>query len=73
MLLLRYLDVEQSFSTFVAGERVRAKAEVVPPPCHRILDYLHAVAAEKHQATKIITVDRNDFEGLSNLPMEQLD
>ena len=39
----------------------------------RVHDYLHAVAAEKNQATKIITVDRNDFEGLSNLPIEQLD
>jgi predicted nucleic acid-binding protein len=39
----------------------------------RVHDYLHAVAAEKHQATKIVTVDRNDFDGLANVPIEQLD
>jgi predicted nucleic acid-binding protein len=39
----------------------------------RVHDYLHAVAAERSQATTIITVDRNDFEGLTNVPVEQLD
>ena len=39
----------------------------------RVHDYLHAVAAEENQATKIATVDRNDFEGLTNVPIEQLD
>jgi predicted nucleic acid-binding protein len=39
----------------------------------RVHDYLHAVAAEKHQATAILTVDRNDFAGLTGLKIEQLD
>ena len=39
----------------------------------RVHDYLHAVAAEKNQASKIVTVDRNDFDGLANVPVEQLD
>lgn len=39
----------------------------------RVHDYLHAVAAEKHQAKKILTVDRNDFDGLTGVPVEQLE
>jgi predicted nucleic acid-binding protein len=38
----------------------------------RIHDYLHAVAAEKHKATQFVTLDRNDFAGLTGLLIEQL-
>ncbi len=36
----------------------------------RVHDYFHAVAAEKSGARKILTLDENDFEGLSNLEIE---
>jgi predicted nucleic acid-binding protein len=36
----------------------------------RVHDYLHAVAAEKSGAAKILTLDRNDFSGISGLPVE---
>jgi predicted nucleic acid-binding protein len=39
----------------------------------RVHDYLHAVAAEKAKAPKLVTVDRNDFDGLTSLTVEQLD
>jgi predicted nucleic acid-binding protein len=39
----------------------------------RIHDYLHAVAAEKAGADKLLTVDRNDFNDLTSLTIEQLD
>jgi predicted nucleic acid-binding protein len=39
----------------------------------RVHDYLHAVAAEKFSADKLVTVDRNDFDGLSGIEIEQLD
>jgi predicted nucleic acid-binding protein len=38
----------------------------------RIHDYLHAVAAEKQNATRFVTLDRNDFAGLTDLEIEQL-
>jgi predicted nucleic acid-binding protein len=37
----------------------------------RVHDYLHAVAAEKSGAKKILTLDRNDFSGITSLPVEQ--
>src|ERR1035437_812516 len=36
----------------------------------RVHDYLHAVAAEKADADKILTLDRNDFDGLTKLAFE---
>ncbi|MCO5051834.1 MAG: hypothetical protein M9920_05980 [Verrucomicrobiae bacterium] len=38
----------------------------------RVHDYLHAVAAEKIQAEKLLTVDRGDFNGITVLEIEQL-
>jgi predicted nucleic acid-binding protein len=37
----------------------------------RVHDYLHAVAAEKSGAKKILTLDKNDFDGLTELDVEQ--
>jgi predicted nucleic acid-binding protein len=37
----------------------------------RVHDYLHAVAAEKSGAEKILTLDKNDFADLTNLKVEQ--
>jgi predicted nucleic acid-binding protein len=36
----------------------------------RVHDYLHAVAAEKSGAKKILTLDQNDFSGITSLPVE---
>ncbi len=38
----------------------------------RVYDYLHAVAAEKIQAEKLLTVDRGDFNGITAMKIEQL-
>jgi predicted nucleic acid-binding protein len=37
----------------------------------RVHDYLHAVAAEKSGAQRILTLDQNDFSDLTSLPVEQ--
>jgi len=37
----------------------------------RVHDYLHAVAAEKSGAAKILTLDKNDFANLTPVPVEQ--
>ena len=37
----------------------------------RVHDYLHAVAAEKCGAKKILTLDKNGFAGLTGLQVEQ--
>jgi predicted nucleic acid-binding protein len=36
----------------------------------RIHDYLHAVAAEKSGARKLLTLDRNDFNDLTTVEIE---
>lgn len=36
----------------------------------RVHDYLHAVAAEKSGAKKILTLDKNDFDGITSLEIE---
>jgi predicted nucleic acid-binding protein len=38
----------------------------------RIHDYLHAVAAQKSGAKKLLTLDRNDFAGLTKVGIEQV-
>lgn len=38
----------------------------------RVHDYLHAVAAEKIQAEKLLTVDRGDFNEITAMEIEQL-
>jgi len=36
----------------------------------RVHDYFHAVAAEKSGAKKIVTLDKNDFAGLTEITLE---
>jgi len=36
----------------------------------RIHDYLHAVAAEKSGARQLLTLDKNDFNGLTTVEIE---
>jgi predicted nucleic acid-binding protein len=38
----------------------------------RIHDYLHAVAAQKCGAKKLLTLDKNDFTGLTKAGIEQV-
>jgi hypothetical protein len=38
----------------------------------RVHDYLHAVAAIISNAVEIVTVDENDFDGLSQIKVSQL-
>ena len=38
----------------------------------RVHDYLHALAAEKAGAKKLLTVDRNDFKDLTKVEIEQV-
>ena len=38
----------------------------------RVHDYFHAVAARKSGAKKLLTLDKNDFAGLSNIEIEQV-
>jgi predicted nucleic acid-binding protein len=38
----------------------------------RIHDYLHAVAAEKSGANKLLTLDRHDFNDLTKVEIEQV-
>lgn len=38
----------------------------------RVHDYLHAVAAEKSGANKLLTLDKNDFNDLTKIEIEQV-
>lgn len=38
----------------------------------RVHDYLHAVAAQKSGAKKLLTLDKNDFDDLSTIEIEQV-
>jgi predicted nucleic acid-binding protein len=38
----------------------------------RVHDYLHAVAAEKSGAKKLLTLDKNDFTALTEVEIEQV-
>jgi predicted nucleic acid-binding protein len=38
----------------------------------RVHDYLHAVAAEKSGAAKLLTLDKNDFNDLTKVEIEQV-
>ncbi|HEV7924555.1 MAG TPA: hypothetical protein VGR14_04325 [Verrucomicrobiae bacterium] len=38
----------------------------------RVHDYLHALAAEKSAAQKLLTLDKNDFKDLATLEIEQV-
>ena len=65
---LQFVDLDKS-EVLTALKSARAKGV----RGGRIHDYLHAVAAEKVGAKKLLTVDKNDFSDLTTLPIEQLD
>ena len=72
--LLTQLAGELDFIDLTAREMVAAfkKARWLGVHGGRVHDFLHAVAAEKAGADKIITLDENDFDGLTKLEIEQV-
>jgi len=60
--------VELSAGEVLAGLKTARKKGVCGGRVH---DYLHAMAAEKSGAGKILTLDKHDFTGLTKLPIEQ--
>src|SRR5579884_3214697 len=69
--LIQHLDmVDLSAREVVQGLK---KAREMGVRGGRVHDYLHALAAEKSGAKKLITLDRNDFAGLApGLQIEQV-
>ena len=66
--LARHLDfVELSAAEVLAAAKRARKCGVQGG---RIHDFLHAVAAEKSLATRILTLDKQDFSDLTKLEIE---
>ena len=55
--------LSEMFSAFKKAKRLGVRGG-------RVHDFLHAVAAEKAGADKIITLDENDFNDLTGLKIE---
>lgn len=73
--LIRALEAKLDFIDMPVREILDAldKAKSLGVRGARVHDYLHARAAEKSGAEILLTLDRNDFEGLSKkLTVEQL-
>jgi predicted nucleic acid-binding protein len=68
------LAVDLDFCDLAAQEILQALKEARKRGVRggRVHDYLHAVAAEKAGAKKLITLDRNDFKDLTNVEIEQV-
>jgi predicted nucleic acid-binding protein len=64
---LEFMDLNQT-DVLAALQRARVKGV----RGGRVHDFLHAVAAEKVKAPKLVTVDRNDFAELTTVEIEQL-
>ena len=70
--VIEYLSKSLSFVDITGEETLSAlkAAEKKGVRGGRVHDYLHAVAAEKCKADKIVTLDKNDFNGLTRLETE---
>ena len=70
--VLEYLAESLDFVDLTAGEMLAAlkSARKLGVRGGRVHDYFHAVAAKKSGAGKILTLDKNDFEGLTKVPLE---
>jgi predicted nucleic acid-binding protein len=70
--IIEELAGELDFIDLTAGEIVAAlkRAKQLGVRGGRVHDFLHAIAAEKSGADKIITLDENDFDGLTKLKIE---
>jgi predicted nucleic acid-binding protein len=66
------LASDLDFQDAVASDVLRALQEAQKKGVRggRIHDYLHAVAAEKSGARKLLTLDRNDFNDLTKIEIE---
>jgi predicted nucleic acid-binding protein len=70
--IIEELAGELDFIDLTAREMVAAfkKARRLGVRGGRVHDFLHAIAAEKAGVDKIITLDENDFNGLTKLEIE---
>jgi predicted nucleic acid-binding protein len=68
------LAVDLDFHDLTATEVLQALKETRKRGVRggRIHDYLHAVAAEKSGARRLLTLDRNDFNDLTKVEIEQV-
>jgi len=66
------LAVDLDFQDLAATDVLKALKEARKKGVRggRIHDYLHAVAAEKSGARKLLTLDRNDFNDLTTVEIE---
>jgi predicted nucleic acid-binding protein len=66
------LALDLDFHDLAATDVLRALKEARKKGVRggRIHDYLHAVAAEKAGARKLLTLDRNDFNNLTTVEVE---
>jgi predicted nucleic acid-binding protein len=68
--LLAHLDFVEITAVEIGDALKAAKRKGVRGG--RVHDYLHAIAAEKSGAAELLTCDRNDFVGLSPVPIRQV-
>jgi len=68
------LAADLDFHDLTAGEVLQALKEARKKGVRggRIHDYLHAVAAQKSGAKKVLTLDKNDFTDLTKVEIEQV-
>jgi predicted nucleic acid-binding protein len=68
------LAADLDFHDLTAGEVLQALKEARKKGVRggRIHDYLHAVAAQKSGAKKLLTLDKNDFTDLTKVEIEQV-
>jgi predicted nucleic acid-binding protein len=74
-LVVASLAESLDFVELTAREMIEAmkRARRVGVRGGRVHDFMHAVAAEKSGAGKILTLDRNDFIGLTGIAIECLE
>ena len=68
------LAADLDFLDLTAAEVLKAMNEARKKGVRggRIHDYLHAVAAQKSGAKALLTLDKNDFNGLTTVEIEQV-
>jgi predicted nucleic acid-binding protein len=66
------LASDLDFQDLVASDVLKALKEARKKGVRggRVHDYLHAVAAEKSGARKLLTLDKNDFNDLTTVEIE---
>ena len=71
--IIEHLSRSLDFTEITAPETLKALKTARQKGVRggRVHDYLHAVAAKKSGAKKILTLDQNDFSDITSLPVEQ--